>query len=188
MSDAPQIHGSPGVVNQKHRPWRCNCRRCQEVRREYKARWARERRQGSLRTRPADEVRQHLLLLQRGGLAPSAVAKLAGLPPQTVLRIASGQTKRVRHETAEQILGVCLEDTPEEPHMLSSERALRWLEGMRDAGFTQRQIRAMLGYAPASTSIRLAPHGQITSRNHLRIRVTYKLLTRQGLVDATLLD
>jgi hypothetical protein len=72
--------------------------------------------------------------------------------------------------------------------MLSSKQAVSLVRGMREAGLTLREIRAMMGYGSAAAHIRIAAKGRITARNHHRIRVMYELLARQGRVNARLLD
>jgi hypothetical protein len=165
----------------------CRCAECGAAWRAYSRQWARERRAGRKRLRDVGAARDHLLRLVAAGHTSHSIESISGISDSALLNILSGKTKRVRHATAEAILGLTLDERPGPHNFTSSVPARRLLAEMRGAGFPAGELAAVLGYKPSISSY--APRGErILMRNHRRVCVLYELLARQGAVPAAMLE
>lgn len=167
--------------------YKCRCRSCRQAWRDYARQWARERRQGRMRLVDVAETRDHLLRLVDGAHTAHSIENMTGLSDSAILNILTLKTKRVKHDTADRVLAVGLDDLPGPACLTPSTPARLLLAQMRASGILAKDISAMLGYRPTS-SIPTARNPRILARNHRRVCVLYELLARQGLVPGGLLE
>lgn len=172
-------HGITGYT--KHA---CRCPTCVAVYRAYQADWQRERRAGGRRTVPPDEARRHLRRLRGAGLTYTAIAAECGLTDTALSDIDRGRYQRVRREVAEAILGVTCDAMPE-GCLVDATTTRQLIRTMREAGYREREIAAMLGYRSGTVRFR---GRRVTWRTHRRIVTLYTLLARQGYVPADAIE
>jgi hypothetical protein len=166
---------------------KCHCELCTGAWRDYARQWARDNRAGRQRLTGAAETRRHLLRLIARGHTAHSIESMTGLSDQAILHILSRKTTRVRHDTADSILSVALDDLPGPRSLTPAKPARLLLQQMRRSGIPAKDVVAMLGYRPSS-SIPTARNPRILARNHRRVCVLYELLARQGRVPASLLE
>lgn len=164
----------------------CHCEPCRAAWRVYARQWARESRAGRRRLTDAEETRAHLLRLIDAGNTCGGIENMSGVTDTEILNILSRKTRRVKHETADRVLAVALDDLPSDRSLTPSWPARRMLAQMRRSGIRAKDISAMLGYRPTS-SIPTARNPRILARNHRRVCVLYELLAREGRVPGGLL-
>lgn len=103
-------HGTRAKYSIEH----CHCSDCRQANSRYESHRASARKLEEWGVKepdmvPADETREHLLVLSRYGIGRRQVARLTGISPSTIQKIRHGQTKRVRFHTADVILGITVD-------------------------------------------------------------------------------
>lgn len=103
-------------------------------------------RSGAIQPRPlvdAEPIRQHILALQEAGLAPTRIARIAGLPHTTIVNFLRAQASRGRGrkqqttpETAAKILAV---------RALTTIGTIRRIQALIAVGWPARQIAKRAG-------------------------------------------
>lgn len=93
----------------------CHCGACTAANREYMRRLTRvqlQERYGARQPRFVDprETQQYLAKLSAAGVGRRQVAALTGIGQTAIMEIKAGRRARVRRETAEAILGICLDE------------------------------------------------------------------------------
>lgn len=172
-------HGITGYCTPHH----CRCDVCVGAWRAYRAQYNRQRKQGIKLRRPADDTREHLLLLIERGHTIRGIATMTGVSYQTIANVLLCRYEAVHAKTAERILGAALSGLPDGGHLVPKEHAQRLLRAMREAGLSGMQLKRMLGYAETTRWVTLGHGERIRLRSHRRIVVLYTLLARAGRVD-----
>lgn len=144
----------------------CRCSACRSARRDYMRAWCVRRRPP--RKIHAGRVREHLLDLQRQGVGMNAVAAASDVAPSTVLRIRSGQQRRLYRSTAERLLSVTSEALLDHA-LVSPDSTVQLLRAAREEGFSWAAIAHALGCA-ASTVPNYLYRRRVTARTALRVR------------------
>lgn len=163
-----------GITGYKHG---CKCAVCRAAQAEYMRRYRRGQR---TRVSSVDTLR-HVARLQAAGMCLEAIAKAAGIRPQTVRQIVSNQRPTVWPRTADALLAVMTDALPAHT-IVPKEAALRLIDEMKRAGVCSEAIADSIGWRDCSRW-----HGmrEVTLR---KVRVLYELLARQGRVPADLLE
>lgn len=159
----------------------CHCEECRAAAAAYE----RARRRGELLMRDADEAREHVLRLIDHGMSCQGIATAAGVAFNSVARLAAGERQRMRHDTAEAILAVRVDDF-HHGHRQPAENARRLLEAMYAAGYSKMDVARMIGWK----WMYVARDGDewVMSKTMRKLTVLYRLLARRGLVPADVLD
>ena len=163
----------------------CRCEKCRTAAAAEKRAYRRRRGEGPLLL-PADEAREHLRRLAASGVTISQVARLTGVAVTTLRAAEKGRRRRLTPATIEAVIAVPLGTTAGATRV-PGEKARRLLEAMAAAGIPQDQVARALRYEhPAS--LKLARREYVTKRSWDRIVTLYRLLARQGLVPADVLE
>jgi hypothetical protein len=136
------------------------------------------------------EAREHCERLLAQGISQNGIAVTAGVSEQSIHGILTGHPgRRIRLRTAEAVLAVPLDAVPPEGYVPKAA-ALRLTRAMQASGITLRQQSKMLGYRASSECLPFLYQSGLTieARTHKRVETLYRLLARQGLVPADLLE
>ena len=174
-----------GTTARYHRA--CRCPECRTAHTLYSSEHRRSVRAGHHYTVPADEAYEHLRRLLSAGHTVSGVAAIAGVKRQTLYVLAAGKRERLTRTTAEAVLGVGIDDLPASgSHLVPAEPARRLVAGMRAAGIRRCDLSASQGMAPKSRPVGDGRH--VSTRALRRLHVLVRLLAREGIVPAELLE
>lgn len=166
-----RTHGIPG--------YKCGCR-CSTCR-GAQASYMRDYRAGRRTRVDATEVRDHVRNLMRYGHTAASIAAASGVSQESVTSISTGVYATAWPKVADAILSVPITAAPSGV-LVPAQATNRLFRAIHDAGYTWREIDAMLGtkYQPGRR-----PRVQDITRR--RVRTLYLLLARRGEVPASLL-
>jgi len=167
----------------------CRCEICSAANRAYHRDYRRRKREGMKPTShvSVDVVAEHVDNLVAAGLSLAAIARLSGVTAGTVHRIRHRQVPRVWPRTADCILGVTLQDLPDEG-LLPSWPTQRLLVELKRAGISEVEItRALSVESPTHIDYLLGPR-HVRKVTRRKVEILYRLAARQGLVPAAVLD
>ena len=126
------------------------------------------------------QVREHLAYLAREGVGLHQVAHVTRVSRSRLVEIARGRAKRkgrpevrrLRHATAERILGVGLSDAAPRARVDAAE-TWRLIEVLLRAGYTKGRLALMLGASRPALQLRA---DRVTARNARKVRALYEAL------------
>jgi hypothetical protein len=144
--------------------WRkgCRCFECSQAAVLYEKRRVAARRRGEVAYVDATEARQHLTFLSANNVGRRTVSERTGLAQSTLAKILTGKVRRVRHSTADAILGVHLGMA--RPN--ASAPATRTLDQVTDllmSGWTKAAIAGAIG--KKTPALQIAKNGKVSARN-----------------------
>ena len=161
----------------------CRCPACTAAASRYQHRLKRiqlEEHYGARPSRFVDpvEAQDHLLKLQAAGIGSKQVSALCGISRSAVNEIRNGCRARIRRQTADAILGVCLDEHCTPHALVDAKPAHRAVERMQRAGLTKKEIAHALGCQ--SSLLHNPSRGRCRLRTLLRIQELERTLAMQG--------
>lgn len=110
---------------------------------------------------PADAARRHLAALGAQGIGLNTVAELSGVSHGSLSKIVYGEprrgrppSRRIRHETAERILAVAVEQASG-GQRINAGPTWALVEELLDAGYSRAELARRLGSRAASPSLQI---------------------------------
>jgi hypothetical protein len=155
----------------------CECCLCRE---------AREADRDDYSTVPVGPVVYHMKMLLDHGHTPGSIATTAGVQTRTINYILAQRVRMTQRETAEKILSISTDEPPRAPHYVPTGRLKPFVDELRRAGYTYAALNKATGLSHTRRSANMT--SWVRWETWERITTLYRLLAREGLVDASLLD
>lgn len=151
---------------------KCRCDECRRANREYRALADRQIAYG--RWEPyadASQTRAHIEELRHAGMGLRQIAKASGVGRTALTKIATGERRKVRTETAQSILEVV--PFPAGHTLISSEPTQRRIALLLAAGWTQCRIAQAARWSPQNFNTLYRRSEQVTRHTALKILAIY---------------
>lgn len=156
----------------------CKCLLCRAANSQYEAKRQRLIRAGQWRAVvSATKARRHLRSLANLGVGYKQVADAAGVAESIVLKIRTGERKRILAATEQRILEVTQDAAGDATLVDAGPTWTRIHQLMRDGGFSKAEIARRLGYKRPALQLR---KDRVTLRNHHRILRFWQIYMRPG--------
>jgi hypothetical protein len=124
----------------------CKCLLCRAANSNYETMRARRRRQGLWNGLvSARRARRHILRLSEKGVGRATVSKVAHISRTVIVKIRSGQRKRIRALTEKAILLVTPHDARGKT-LVPAEKTWKLIDWFLSEGFTEARLARELGY------------------------------------------
>jgi len=122
----------------------------------------------------AEEVTRHLRGLRSKGIGERTVEEITGLARSSIHKILTGETRRVKPETALVILGLDADDLDRLPAglLISAKPTWKRIERMMDKGWSRTRIARALGYKGREIQL---DRKRVSVENARRVRDLYAL-------------
>jgi len=136
------------------------------------------------RNYPAAPVVQYMTMLRDSGVPMTEMAEATGVGLRTLRHINAGQRGYVRWYTAELVFSLPIGEHLGR-HRRSARRAALIVRFLKAVGMSNKQIARRIGVTDAS---RIGRQRYVRYETERRLAVAVRLLARQGLVPAALLE